>query len=86
MKIGFAYRDWANIIHGTPPGSILRRLLYNIFVNDVFLVSEKPNICDFADNNTLFSHGSNLKIITMIFISMRILLSLVFGPFNRSQS
>ena len=54
MKIGFAYRDWANIIHGTPPGSILRRLLYNIFVNDVFLVSEKPNICDFADNNTIF--------------------------------
>ena len=62
-KIGSAYSDWANAIRGIPQGSILGPLLFNIFINDIFLVVEKSDICNFADDNTLYSHGSNLPLI-----------------------
>ena len=62
-KIGSAYSDWANNIRGIPQGSILGPLLFNIFINDIFLVVEKSDICNFADDNTLYSHGSNLPVI-----------------------
>ena len=48
---------------GIPQGSILGPLLFNIFLNDIFLVAEKSDICNFADDNTLYSHGSNLSLI-----------------------
>ena len=62
-KTGPAYNDWANVIRGIPQGSILGPLLFNIFINDIFLVVEKSDICNFADDNTLYSHGSNLPLI-----------------------
>ena len=44
-KIGSAYSDWASVIRGTPEGSTLRSLFFNIFINDIFLVVEKSDIC-----------------------------------------
>ena len=62
-KIGSAYSHCANIIRGVPQGSMLRPLLFNIFVNEIFFGVEKSDICNFADDTTLFSHGSNLPMI-----------------------
>ena len=38
-------------------------LLFNILINDIFLVVEKSVICNFADDNTLYSHDSDLLLI-----------------------
>ena len=62
-KIGSSYSDWANVTRGIPQRSILGPLLFNIFINDIFLFIEKSDICKFADNNTLFSCGDNLSVI-----------------------
>ena len=62
-KIGSAYRDLANVIRGIPHGSILAPLVFNIFINDIFLAVEKSDICNFADDNTLYSPSSNLPLI-----------------------
>ena len=42
---------------------MLGPLLSNIFINDIFLIVEKSDICNFADDNTLYSFGSNLPLI-----------------------
>ena len=42
---------------------IVPYLLFNIFINDLFFVIEKSDICNFADDNTLYSCGANLKTV-----------------------
>ena len=50
-------------------------LLFNIFINDTFLFVEKSDICNYADDNILFSHGRNLFLIqNKLEIDMRNLL------------
>ena len=61
--MGSSYSDWANVTRGIPQRSILGPLLFNIFINDIFLFIEKSDICKFTDDNTLFSCGDNLSVI-----------------------
>ena len=62
-KVGSCYSKWSEIKHGIPQGSMLGPLLFNIFINDLFFVIEKSDICNFADDNTLYSCGANLKTV-----------------------
>ena len=38
-------------------------LLFNLFINDLFLFLERTNICNFADDNTIYWCDSVLEII-----------------------
>ena len=62
-KVGSAYSKWSNIKRGIPQGSILGPLLFNIFINDIFMIIEQSDICNFADDNTLYSRGKSLTDI-----------------------
>ena len=46
-----------------PQGSILGLLLFNLSINDLFLFLERTNICNFADDNTIYRCDSVLEII-----------------------
>ena len=62
-KVGSAYSKWSKIRCGIPQGSILGPLLFNIFINDIFMIIEQSDICNFADDNTLYSCGKSLTDI-----------------------
>ena len=36
--------------------------IFDIFIKDIFFIIEKSDICNFADDNTLYSHGSNFPL------------------------
>ena len=54
-KVGCAYSKWPNIRREIPQGSILGPLLFNIFINGIFMIIEQSDICNFADDTTLYS-------------------------------
>ena len=54
------FRMWEKIISGVPQGLILGHLLFNIFLNDLFLFVENSDLSNYADDNTLYSFGNEL--------------------------
>ena len=63
ISINGSFSDWTEVITGVSQGSILGPLLFNIFLNDIFMFISKCSLCNYADDNTLYSTGKNLSRI-----------------------
>ena len=63
VKIGSAIREWIDTLTGIPKGSILGPLIFNIFINDLIMFIEKSDICNFADDNSLYKSSPSLSIV-----------------------
>ena len=55
--INGSFSSWNEVITGVPQGSILGPLLFNIFLNDIFLFISKCQLCNYADDSTLYKSG-----------------------------
>ena len=53
VHVNSIFRAWERIVSEVPQGSILGPLLFNIFLNDLFLFIENSNLSNYADDNTL---------------------------------
>ena len=49
-KVSHSYSSWSEIIAGVPQGSIIGSLLFNIFLNDLFLYPEETFLSNYADD------------------------------------
>ena len=63
VRMGSSYSIWNEIKRGVPQGSILGPLLFSAFINDIFMFIEKTEICNFADDNTIYDCGEGLSNI-----------------------
>ena len=55
--------DWENIIAGVPQGSILGPLLFYTFMNSIFFYIEKSDLCNYADDSTLYIADKSLSAL-----------------------
>ena len=64
FKIANHFSNWHKRITGVPQGSILGSLLFDIFINNIFLLLEISNVWNYADDNILYAFGKTFDEVT----------------------
>ena len=64
VKIGNIRSSWQEIDKDVPQGSILRLLIFNIFMNDHFYFVKHANLFNCADDNSVSVNGKELNIVS----------------------
>ena len=62
-KINNSFSEWVKISVRVLQGSTLGPLLFNIFINDIFLFLQKRDLANYADDNTMYTSDKRLSTI-----------------------
>ena len=58
-----SFSEWGKVLNGVPRGSILGALLFNIFLNDIFLSLQKCDLANYVDDSTLYTSDKSISDI-----------------------
>ena len=64
VKIGSTFSSYLEILRGVPQGSILGPILFNLFINGLMFFIQETEVCNFADDTTIYSCSSNYEEAT----------------------
>ena len=62
-KIKPAFSSWEELTQGVPQGFVLGPLLFNIYLNDLFYLSECTEVYNFADDTTFYACDKDLRCL-----------------------
>ena len=63
FKTNISFSEWGKVLVGVPQGSALGPLLFNIFVNDIFLSLKKCDLANYVDDSTLYTSDKSISNI-----------------------
>ena len=73
-KINKNFSRWTQLLQGVPQGSVLGRLLFNIYLNELLYTYNYfihyTEVCDFADDTTFFPCDKGLRSLINIDCNM----------------
>ena len=64
VKLGQTQSEWHDLLKRLPQGSILRPLLFNIFMNDMYYFINECQLHGYADDNTLSNAANDVESLT----------------------
>ena len=59
-KVNLSFISWSELILGVPQESVLGPLLFSIYINDIFYLTDLRDVCNYADDTTFHTCDSNL--------------------------